>query len=138
MKSTSETRVVNLRLLCLDERRCIFCTRISSVSTKGNASCVCASPLSRRKETLAVNACLLCLDKRRHLLCTRASCVSTKGDPCWQCASLLSRRKEIHVVNPCLLYLDERVNFWGPPVSIKNVLLCCPLHCWHTCNGRSM
>jgi hypothetical protein len=33
--------------------------------------------------------------------------------------------------------LNERAKFWGPPVSIGNGLLRCPLHCWHVCNGSS-
>jgi hypothetical protein len=67
MNSTSETRAVNLCLLYLEERRHIFCMRESSVSTKGDTSCVRVSPLSRR---------------RRCVLAMRVSSVSTKGDMC--------------------------------------------------------
>jgi hypothetical protein len=43
-------------------------THVSSISTKGDACCVCASPLSRWKKTLLVYVCLFCPDERRHVL----------------------------------------------------------------------
>jgi hypothetical protein len=52
-------------------------------------------------------------------------------------ASAVSRLKETRSVNPRFLYLDERAELWGPPVSIGNMLLHCPLHCWHVCNRHS-
>jgi hypothetical protein len=155
------------RLLYLDERWRVLCTCVSSISKKGDACCQRSSPLSRWKETLVMYVCLLYLYERRHVLETCVSSISKKGDACCQRSSPLSRWKETLVMYVCLLYLyerrhvlatcvssisskgdacceprvlclEERVNFWGPPVSIgKGLLLCCQLHCWHTCNGCS-
>jgi hypothetical protein len=111
------------RLLYLDERWRVLCTCVSSISKKGDACCQRSSPLSRWKETLVMYVCLLYLYERRHVLETCVSSISSKGDACCE---------------PRVLCLEERVNFWGPPVSIgKGLLLCCQLHCWHTCNGCS-
>jgi hypothetical protein len=64
MNSTQETRDVNLRLLYLDEMKRVYFTHVSCLSTKGDACCVRAPPVSQLKETLAVNPCLLCLDEK--------------------------------------------------------------------------
>jgi hypothetical protein len=42
---------------------------------------------------------------------------------------------ETRVVNLRLRCLNERATLWGPPVSIGNGLLRCPLLCWQVCNG---
>jgi hypothetical protein len=44
---------------------------------------------------------------------------------------------ETHVVNMRLRYLNEGAMLWGPPVSIGNGILRCPLLCWQVCNGCS-
>jgi hypothetical protein len=41
------------------------------------------------------------------------------------------------VVNLRLRCLNERATLWGPPVSIGNGFLLCPLLCWQVCNKCS-
>jgi hypothetical protein len=64
MNSTLETYPVSMRLLNLNERRRLLCTRVSYLSTKGDMCCVRASPLSQLKETIALNPRLLYHDEQ--------------------------------------------------------------------------
>jgi hypothetical protein len=57
-------RLLHTRLLYLKERRRLLCTRVFCLSTKGDACCVHASPLSRLKKMHVVNLRLLYLDER--------------------------------------------------------------------------
>jgi hypothetical protein len=84
---------VNLRLLCLHERRHLLSTRVSYVQMKGDTCCVRASHMSWPKEMRVVN---------------RISSASMKEDTWCESASPLSRLKEMRLVDTCLLCLEER------------------------------
>jgi hypothetical protein len=120
--STSATRIMKLRLRCLDEMRCVYFTHVSA--QPGFVTGIKQQPLPQLvtghvKMTVSLGSQgTLVTDTK-----TKPVTVKSISATC--------------VVNLRLQCLDERAMLWGPPVSIGNGLLRCSLLCWHVCNGCS-
>jgi hypothetical protein len=123
--STSESRAVNMRLLCLNQMRRIYFTRVST--QLGLVTGIKQQPLPQlvtgyvkwlflwptgnfgnRHE----NRARYCELNIRDACCEPASPLSRRNEThLFSHASVVSRLKETHAVNPCLLYLDEQAIF---------------------------
>jgi hypothetical protein len=113
---------MKLHLRCLDEMRRIYFTRVSAqlIFVTG----IKQQPLPQ----LATGhmKMIVSLGPQRTLVtCTKTKLVTVKSI------------SETRVVNLRLRCLNERATLWGPPVSIGNGFLLCPLLCWQVCNKCS-
>jgi hypothetical protein len=120
--STSATHFMKLRLQCLDEMRRVYFMRVS-------AQLVFATGIKQQPlPQLATGHVKMTVSPGpQGTLVT-----GTKTKPV-----TVKSISETCVVNLCLWCLNERATLWGPPVSIGNGLLRCPLLCWHVCNRCS-
>jgi hypothetical protein len=113
---------MKLHLRCLDEMRCVYFTRVSTqlrFVMSINQQSLPQLVIGHVKMTVSLGP------QGALVTGTKTELVTVKSI------------SETRVVNLCLRCLDERAMMWGPPVSIGNGLLRCPLLCWHVCNGCS-
>jgi hypothetical protein len=122
MNSTSATHFMKLRLRCLDEMRRVYFTCVSAqlVFVTG----IKQQPLPQLA-TGHVKMTVSLGPQGTLVTGTKTRLVTVKSI------------SETRVVNLRLRSLNERATLSGPPVSIGNGLLRCPLLCWHICNWRS-